>query len=160
RGPPIQMLSISCYLGDESVKGGVWSGKKMSERDECHFCIAITISKPLSLLETRAARQMPFKGSVKIASADLAPARVTVPSRTLGAAARELSAFGSLVTGFRETPTAHATVSKAAKNDKKEEMSALLLPGRLLPEMMAFFTKPAAALELPALDAGLPVTRD
>ena len=96
---------------------------------------------------------------MKIASAELTSTPVNVPSRTLGAAARELSAFVSLVTGFRETPTAHAAVSKAAKNDKKEEMSALLLPGRLLPEMMAFFTKPAAALELPALDAGLPVTR-
>jgi hypothetical protein len=96
---------------------------------------------------------------VKIASAELASTPVNVPSRTLGAAARELSAFVSLVTGFRETPTAHAAVSKAAKNDKKEELSALPMPARLLPEMMALCTKPAAALELPALGAGLPVTR-
>ncbi len=37
---------------------GVQSGKKVSERDECHFCIAAAIAKPLSLCETSAARRM------------------------------------------------------------------------------------------------------
>jgi len=102
---------------------------------------------------------------VKIASAERASTPVNVPIRTLGAAgvpllggaASELSAFVSLVTGFREIPAAPNVLGKATKNHTKEELSYIPPLPCLLSESTTFLTWPPAALEFSALQAGLPV---
>jgi len=102
---------------------------------------------------------------VKIASAERASTPVNVPIRTLGAAgvpplggaASELSAFVSLVTGFREIPADPNVLGKATKNHKKEELSDIPPQPCPLSESMTFLTRPPAAREFSALKAGLPV---